>query len=396
MRAVIRLSALALVAVVPLVACSKPQAPPTSAADKSTETSKDVPVSVGTVAAHPFVELVTITGELESFRSTQVAANAAGRVLEVLVDRGDRVKAGDVLARLDARQAQRNRDAVRVQRELADAQAQQAARECARAEELHRQGALATADQQAADTRCEAARLQVKAAEAQASIVDIALTDSTLRAPFDGVIARRMVEVGSFVQAPTPVVELQQVDPVVALLQVPAVHVARIQAGQRVLVEVPDIPELGRIEAPVSRISPSLGKDTRALAVAVDLANPEGRLRGGLFVRAMVETGQGAAAALPVEALVDRDNRLRVFVVEGGVARQHLVARMEPQQGFVRAPETIAAGATIVLSPPPTLRDGDSVVDAGPGAAAREAAPPAPPASPLPPAAAPAPAGSGE
>ena len=69
-----------------------------------------------------------VTGEVEPARSTMVAANATGRILEMLVDRGDSVKAGDPIAKLDARQATRNLDAVKVQRQLASTQSAQADR----------------------------------------------------------------------------------------------------------------------------------------------------------------------------------------------------------------------------------------------------------------------------
>ena len=322
-----------------------------------------------------------VTGEVEPARSTMVAANATGRILQMLVDRGDSVKAGDPIAKLDARQASRNLDAMKVQKQLASTQAAQADRDCARAEELHKEGVIATADVQQADARCEAARLQVKAAEAQASIIDIAVGDAVVRAPFDGIVSKQLTDEGSFVQPPSPVIELQQIDPVTVVLQVPAVHVGLISMGQTVGIELPDLTELGRLSGTVTRIAPSLTRDTRALIVEVALPNPDGKLRGGLFARGQIEVGKKKSAAIPTTAVVDREDRLRFYEVRGGVAYQHILDRMEPQEGYYRAPADLAAGSQVVSGPAASLRDGDTVKAGGAPAAAAPAAAPAAPAA---------------
>ena len=355
---------LLLLAPVPLSACSTPAAPPAAEAGAESAAAA-VKVATAAVTERDFAEYVMVTGEVEPARSTMVAANATGRILEMLVDRGDSVKAGDPIARLDARQATRNLDAVKVQKQLAATQAAQADRECARAEQLHKEGVIATADEQAADARCEAARLQVKAAEAQASIIDIAVGDAVVRAPFDGIVSKQMTDEGSFVQPPSPVIELQQIDPVTVVLQVPAVHVGLVAMDQAVTVELPDLVELGRLTGKVTRIAPSLTRDTRALVVEVELPNPEHKIRGGLFARGQIEVGRKKAPAIPVDAVVEREDRLRLYEVRGGVAYQRILDRMEPQEGFYRAPADIAAGGAVVLAPPASLRDGDAVSSGG-------------------------------
>ena len=374
-----RISLASLLCLVSLSACSKPAAPAAEA--PAAEARNAVSVATVAVAEREFSEYVMVTGEVEPARSTMVAANATGRILQMLVDRGDSVKAGDPIAKLDSRQASRNLDAVKVQKQLASTQAAQADRDCARAEELHKEGVIATADVQAADARCEAARLQVKAAEAQASIIDIAVGDAVVRAPFDGIVSKQLTDEGSFVQPPSPVIELQQIDPVTVVLQVPAVHVGLVSMGQTVGIELPDLTELGRLSGTVTRIAPSLTRDTRALIVEVALPNPDGKLRGGLFARGQIEVGKKKSPAIPATAVVDREDRLRFYEVRGGVAYQHILDRMEPQDGYYRAPADLAAGSQVVSGPAASLRDGDSVKAGGAPAAAAPAAAPAAPAA---------------
>jgi RND family efflux transporter MFP subunit len=199
---------------------------------------------------------------------------------------------------------------------------------------------------QQADARCEAARLSVKAAEAQASIIDIAVGDAVVRAPFDGIVSKQLTDEGSFVQPPSPVIELQQIDPVTVVLQVPAVHVGLITMGQSVGIELPDMVELGRLAGTVTRIAPSLTRDTRALIVEVSLPNPDNKLRGGLFARGQIEVARKKSLAIPQTAVVDREDRLRFFEVRGGVAYQHILDRMEAQDGFYRAPAALASSSS--------------------------------------------------
>lgn len=370
-----RITLASLLCLVSLSACSKPAAP---VANEPAAEAARATAAVATVAVteREFAEFVLVTGEVEPARSTMVAANATGRILEMLVDRGDSVKAGDPIAKLDNRQASRNLDAVKVQKQLASTQSAQADRECARADELHKEGVIATADVQQADARCEAARLSVKAAEAQASIIDIAVGDAVVRAPFDGIVSQQLTDEGSFVQPPSPVIELQQIDPVTVVLQVPAVHVGLITMGQSVGIELPDMVELGRLAGTVTRIAPSLTRDTRALIVEVSLPNPDNKLRGGLFARGQIEVARKKSLAIPQTAVVDREDRLRFFEVRGGVAFQHILDRMEAQDGFYRAPAALAAGSQVVSGPAASLRDGDTVK--GGGAPAAPAAPTAP------------------
>ena len=182
-------------------------------------------------------------------------------------------------------------------------------------------------------------------------------------------------------QPPSPVIELQQIDPVTVVLQVPAIHVGLISMGQSVGIELPDLSELGRLEGTVTRIAPSLTRDTRALIVEVSLPNPDQKLRGGLFARGQIEVGRKKSLAIPQAAVVDREQRLRFYEVRGGVAYQHILDRMESQDGFYRAPAELTAGSQVIAGPAASLRDGDSVKGGGAPAAAAPAAPAAAPAA---------------
>ena len=207
--------------------------------------------------------------------------------------------------------------------------------------------------------------------------------DAVVRAPFDGIVSKQMTDEGSFVQPPSPVIELQQIDPVTVVLQVPAVHVGLIAMGQSVGIELPDMVELGRLAGTVTRIAPSLTRDTRALVVEVSLPNPDNKLRGGLFARGQIEVGRKKSLAIPATAVVDREDRLRFYEVRGSVAYQYILDRMEPQDGFYRAPGALAAGSQVVSEPAPSLRDGATVKTGGAPAAAAPAAPaPTSPAAP--------------
>jgi membrane fusion protein (multidrug efflux system) len=275
-----------------------------------------------------------------------------------------------------------------LQRELAEAQAQQARRDCERAVQLLNEGVIAPADAQALETRCTVTSLQVEAAGAQVGVVDVVVGDATVRAPFGGIVSNAMTEVGAFVQPPSPVIDLHQIDPLTLVVALPAMYVGAIDVGQRVLVDFPDLLGVPTREATVSRVAPSLSPMTRSLPVEVSVPNADVALRGGLFARARFVSGSRQVAALPEAAVRDVDGRLRAYVVRDGEAVEVLVDRQTPYEGFYRAPATVAEGDTVVLDAPADLRDGSRVIT---GASAR----PAPAVAPSePPSAAPS-AGSG-
>src|SRR5204863_1222232 len=127
-----------------------------------------------------------VTGTVVPDESCDVAAGIAGKVVAVMVERGDTAKAGDALIRLDTRNAQLGAREANANLEAARAQKQLAQDECARAQSLFDKGAITKSEYEREQTSCTAALQQVTAAEARTQMITKSISDGIVRAPFAG------------------------------------------------------------------------------------------------------------------------------------------------------------------------------------------------------------------
>ncbi len=309
--------------------------------------------SVGSlaVAAEPITRFIRVSGTLVAQEKAEVSAEINGRVVATPIERGSRVGANDTLIRVSgaevtaqADEAQANvaqiearlgiagGEAFDVERvpEVANAKAaQQLARtELERARQLSAQQLLSASDfdQRAAQAEASARQYDTArngalqqyqslvAARARASLATKAVADATVRSPFTGVVAERLVSVGDYVTRGTKVATVLRIDPLRVELTVPAPFVAEVASGRVVTLEVDAFPGqtfTGRIRY----MSPALNAESRALIVEAEVANEDGRLKPGLFATARIEQADRAEALLvPASAVRTIAGTPRVFV----------------------------------------------------------------------------------
>jgi membrane fusion protein (multidrug efflux system) len=241
----------------------------------------------------------------------------AGPITSVAVEEGDPVEEGQTLLeidperrRLEARDAQARLDQARadlVERE----------REEGRIRTLGERGVASKARIDAADTASQLARSRLTGAEAQLGLAERSLRDASVKAPFAGLVARRHVSAGEFVQAGQPLFDLVALDPIEVEFHLSEVDSARASLGDEVEVHVAPYPE-ETFPGRVTVIAPTIDPQTRTLRVKAEIANADGRLRPGLFARAAlgVATRQGVAM-VPQEAILQRADGAIVYVLEG-------------------------------------------------------------------------------
>lgn len=192
--------------------CKKPQ-DEGSAQLTSASTEAPIKVQTVTVAEKPMPESLVLTGTLKANQESSVAADASGKVAATFVERGQRVKKGDTLAILDARTASLQVSTLNAQSQLAQANLEQAQRECDRVKALRDSGAISQAEYDRTTSQCQTGQWSVAAAQAQQKTAQKLVGDSVIRAPFDGIIGERSVNVGQYVQPATQVVTLYTPDP---------------------------------------------------------------------------------------------------------------------------------------------------------------------------------------
>lgn len=341
---------------------------------------------------------VGATGTLAAQESSVLSTKVGGRILRLAVDLGSVVRAGDLIAQIEPRDFElRVQEAVAA---LAQARAElglpvvgdddqvtldtvssvkqawavrdEAAKNRERIANLSKTGiaspseldtaeAASTVAQTRYDAALEAARARIATLAQRRAAYQIAqkqLADTTVTAPYDGVIQNRASSVGEYVATGTPLVTLVKTDPLRLRLDVPERESALVAHGQPVRLVAEGLTNVftGRI----ARLSPALNPLSRMLRVEADVPNP-GALRAGLFARAQIVINAGEdALSIPAEALITFAGIEKVITVEGGKAREIPVTTGRRGPGWIEVLSGIAAGTPVVLRPE-GLRSGQPV-----------------------------------
>jgi membrane fusion protein, multidrug efflux system len=330
-----------------------------SAADAQKE---DPPVSVQTEPARSIEvpRTLRLTGTLRGDRETDLAANANGRVLSTSVERGEQIKPGQVLAKLDTRAAALSAADARAQVESIRAQEQQAQSECEKYEQLKAKGAISDLEYQQKITACRTLPLNVQAASARAALAAQNVGDGIIRAPFAGVVTERYVEVGQFLRQDSRVVTIVSADPLRLQITVPEAQVASVKEGADVSFTVAAYPER-RFAGKVKFVSGALRTTTRDLVAEALVANPERILIPGMFADVELVVGTQKLPSVPARAVRELDEQARLFVVSGGRLEERVVALGPKLDDRVAITRGIKDGEAVVVSETTGLANGRKV-----------------------------------
>ncbi len=303
---------------------------------KGGKSSRPIPVEVAQIQRGPIALQRTFSGELEALAEFVVAPKVSGRVERVLVNIADRVKRGQVVAELDNAEyiqavAQAEADLVVAKANLAKAGSdlEIATREFKRTESLLKRGIASDSEFDAAGQDQLAKLAQLKVAEAQKTKAESSLETANIRLGYTKVtagwtggneyrlVAERYVDEGQTVAANAPLLLIVELDPIVGVVFITERDYARLKPGQLISLNTDAYPGEsypGRIE----RIAPVFRKSTRQARIEMTIANPQQRLKPGMFIRATVVLARvPEATIIPEQALTIRDDRSGVFIVSG-------------------------------------------------------------------------------
>lgn len=336
--------------------CSKPAA----AEAQKAPTVAPVAVQTAPVEMRPMPTYVPLTGQLVSGQQTELAANASGRVVATKVERGSKVKKGDVLATLDTRMAALSAAEARANIATMEAQAAAAKTECDRARALLASGAISAAESDRLEAQCRTSSLSVSAAQVRSRLASQSVSDGVIRAPFDGVIAERYVDAGEYVMANNRVVSLVDLGRLRLETSVPEAYLNATREGLHVSFTVAS--QADRVfGATVKFVSAAVRPATRDVVIeaVVDEADAAA-LRPGMFASLRLPTGEEKQAVVPAAALTSRDGKPAVFVLVGDRVEQRLVQRGDAVGASVALRRGLAEGERVVLSPAADLKNGQA------------------------------------
>lgn len=299
-----------------LLACASPEAAPAPVSPPAVVVG---PEDYAVATTRRILAGPRVAGTLEPAGRAVLRAEVAGEVEAVSAELGERVTAGQVLARVEATTA-RQTEASAVAG-LASARQDLAVteRELERVGRLVEGGALASRDRELSESAVTAARARVNAAEAQLGGARQQLAATTVRAPIAGIIGQRSVSQGDIVAPGAPLFTV--IDPRSLRIEgaVPADAVGLLKPGTAVVFEVQGY--AGRsFEGSVERVAPAVDPATRQIPILVSLPNPEGTLVAGLFAEGRVATEAHEGIVVPADALDDAPEGATVVRVKDGKA----------------------------------------------------------------------------
>lgn len=343
------------------LACSRGPAADERAAEPPAVTLS--PENVAVVAERTLRTGPELSGTLRARRAAAIRAEVSGAVIEMLAEAGERVKAGQLLARIDDAALRDALLAARSGVSAAQNGLQVAEANAERARTLSEAGAIAAQQAEQAEAALEAARAQLADARARLSLAEQQAGKTRVRAPFAGVVSQRHASAGDVV-APGALL-YTVIDP--ARLQfegsIPAARLGDVKVGAPVEFGVTGF-EGQRFQGALERIAPAVDPATGQVRVYVDVANEDGRLISGLYAQGRVAAESTSALAAPLAAVDRSSEPPTVMRVEGGKVESVPVELgiRDEAAGQVAITSGVRAGDVLVLgSARATLSEGDPV-----------------------------------
>jgi len=325
------------------------------------------PVAVRTAAVtmKPVENRLVYSGTVEPIERAELATKMMGWVETIYVEEGEAVTKGTVLVRLRSEEL----EAKRAQAEAAIAEAEARFKNVGinlkRIESLYQKKAATRKELDDIRTAFAAAEARRKAAVKMKEEVDGLLRYTALSAPFDGVVARKMVDVGDLASPGRPVMIVDNLSRVKVVAKVPEGEINSVAVGMAINVEVGSLGKDGRPNTrpgKISQIVPSTEPGSRQFDVKVVLDNRDRKLKAGMFARITAPTGGSPALVVPQSAVFRRGQLEGLFVVDPeGRARLRWVRTGASFDAEVEILSGVNAGETVIIDPSASLVDGVAV-----------------------------------
>jgi len=307
--------------------------------DSQHRAETDLPLSRGELVAVEVVGLQTrdieesleLVGSLEAGRDVEIRSRVSGQIMELTVDVGDRITAGQELVRIDAseqrelvRRAEAAKQVAIAERGAQELRVTAAGQEHRRQRDLRSQGVGTAQQLEAAESKLGIAKAElrlsaskVEQAESELERSRLAVAERRIESPLSGRVASRMVQVGDLAKSDLGLLRIVDLSTVRTTLHVGESDYRELRRGQRAEVRVDTFPDavfVGHVE----RLAPVLDPETRTAVVYVAVENSRGLLKPGMYarVRVVLDRHEGASV-VPLSAVVDSQGRKTIFVVSG-------------------------------------------------------------------------------
>ncbi len=318
------------------------------APDDAIEAATPVPVETAQPSRADILATYDATTTIASDADAPVVAKVGGEVVQLLVEEGDRVVAGQVLAELDG-------ERLRLEMLSAKANLDQVRGEYSRYKDLAARGLVSEA-------MFESLRYDLEALEATYELARLNYGYSKIRAPIDGIVSSRFVKIGQSIDMSDEAFRITDGSELLAYLQIPQAELGKFSAGQSATLTVDAMPN-STYAATIARISPTIDMRNGTFRATAFIDNDSGELAPGMFARFSIAYDRHTdALVIPRAALIEEDDQTSVYVVsDGAVARRVIEVGIESED-IVEVVGGLGADEVVVVTGQASLRDGSKVL----------------------------------
>jgi membrane fusion protein (multidrug efflux system) len=327
--------------------CGQQEAEPEATENQEEEETVAVPVEVSRPTRGDIYAVYSGTAPIEAYAEADVIAKVAGEVREILVEEGDEVKQGEVLARLDG-------DRLRLELNQSEANLRKLQRDYERNVDLKEKGLISSGD-------FDKIRYDMEALEASYNLARLELDYTQIRAPIDGVVSNRFIRLGNTIDVNAPAFRVTSFDPLVAYLHVPEREYRNIRKDQIVGIDI-DALQGQRIVASVTRVSPIVDPETGTFKITIEISDDQRRIKPGMFGRISIVYDQHSnVLQIPRSAILEDSGEMSVFIVDGDKATRRSVSTGYSNSGMIEIMSGLTDDNLIVTVGHVGLKD-DAVV----------------------------------
>ncbi|MGI9238637.1 MAG: efflux RND transporter periplasmic adaptor subunit [Woeseiaceae bacterium] len=340
------ISVLAIASMISLSGCGVGQASP---AEKTVvEAATPVPVETTTPQRLDIYATYDATAAISSDADAPVVARVAGELVELLVEEGDVVEAGQILARLDGRR-------LRLEMLATKAELARASKEYKRNIDLHERGLISA-------SMFEGLKYDLAALDASYNLKKLNYGYSNIRATIAGVVSAREVKPGQNIAIGDVTFRITDTSELQAHLQIPQSQLPKFQAGHTASVQVASMPDI-HFQASIVRISPTIDVRNGTFRATAIIDNKNGDLAPGMLGRFTIAYEKHAnALTIPAIALLDDDEQASVYVVNDGEVLRRIVQTGIEADGKIEILGGLSENEQIVVIGHGGLHDGSRVL----------------------------------
>ena len=326
---------------------TKPASAPSGTPSKAPAGPPPTAVEAAKVASIQLPQSLTAVGSLRSDEAIILRPEVSGRILEIQFQEGQRVKAGQVLVRLDS-------SVQRAELEQAKANLSLSKSKYERAQDLQKKGFISS---QARDE----AENTFKVSKAAADLAEARLAKLDLKAPFSGIAGLRQVSVGDYVKDGQDLVNIEEVDPLKVDFRVPEIFLKQVAVNQQLQLSLDAFPN-ETFDGKVAAINPLIDANGRSIVIRAIVRNQAGKMRPGMFARVrLIVGGLADSLVVPEQSLVPIGDDLFTFKVVDGKAQRVKVELGQRRNGMAEILRGVAKDEVIITAGQQKVREGSPV-----------------------------------